>query len=117
MRRQPSGSVATIDLSPSRESNAMTINESLDGVLKEKESLANLFYFTIFFDEYPEVRPYFDKVNMRHQVVLLTMALMVMVNHYVNKYSATEMYLRYLGTKHKDRGIPVDLYPKFRSAL
>jgi len=54
---------------------------------------------------------------MRHQPVLLTMVLMVLVNHYVNKYSATELYLRYLGSKHKDRQIPPELYPKFRSAL
>jgi hemoglobin-like flavoprotein len=27
------------------------------------------------------------------------------------------MYLRYLGTKHHDRGIPAELFPKFRDAL
>jgi hemoglobin-like flavoprotein len=56
-------------------------------------------------------------VNIRHQAVLLTMALLVMERHSAYLYPATEMYLNYLGTKHRNRGIPPALYPKFRDAL
>jgi hemoglobin-like flavoprotein len=45
------------------------------------------------------------------------MALLAIERHYANSYAATEMYLKYLGTKHKKRDIPTGLYPLFADAL
>ena len=94
----------------------MDIQESLHHILEQKESVADLFY-VVFLERYPEVRRHFDQVNLKHQAVLLTMALMVMAQHYSHAYPATEMYLKYLGTRHQARDIPPDSYPKFRDAL
>jgi hemoglobin-like flavoprotein len=94
----------------------MTIDESLERILKRREVAADLFY-VIFLEAFPEVQKYFAGVNLRRQAVLLTMALMVVKNHFTGDYPATGLYLQYLGTKHHDRGIPQDAYPKFRVAL
>ena len=94
----------------------MDINESVHRILEHRESLADLFYL-VFLDRYPDVRQHFQGVNLEHQAVLLTMALLVIERHYTASYPATEMYLKYLGTKHCQRGIPPDLYPHFRDAM
>jgi hemoglobin-like flavoprotein len=94
----------------------MNIQASLHHILESKETLADLFYL-VFLDQYPEVRKHFEGVNLRTQGMLLTMALMVMERHYSGPYPATEMYLKYLGSKHHERGIAPELFPKFRNAL
>jgi hemoglobin-like flavoprotein len=95
---------------------AMNIQESVERVLQRKENLADLFY-EVFLRDYPEVRQHFDGVNFRHQSVLLTMALMVMERHHRGQYPAIESYLKYLGSKHHDRGIPAESFPLFAAAL
>lgn len=94
----------------------MNIDESLELILKRRDVAADLFYL-VFLDSFPEVQQYFAGVNLRRQAVLLTMALMVVKNHFTGDYPATGLYLQYLGTKHHERGIPQDLYSKFRVAL
>jgi hemoglobin-like flavoprotein len=94
----------------------MDINESTNRILERGESLADLFY-QVFFERYPDARKHFQSVNLKHQAVLLTMALLVIGRHFMGSYPATEMYLKYLGTKHRTRGIPPELYPQFRDAL
>jgi hemoglobin-like flavoprotein len=94
----------------------MTIQESIHRILGQRETLADLFY-QVFLEDYPEVRRHFDSINMREQSTLLTMALLVMERHYVGSYPATANYLRYLGTQHRQRGIPPELFPHFQAAL
>jgi len=94
----------------------MNLQESLHAILAQSETLADLFYL-VFLERYPEVRQHFEGVNLRQQGVLLTMALMVMERHYSDANPATQMYLRYLGSKHHASGIPRHLYPHFREAL
>ncbi len=94
----------------------MNIQESMHRILAHKDNVAALFY-SIFFERYPEVKPYFEGVKLSHQAELLRMALMVMERHFTHSYSATGYFLKYLGTRHKDRGIPQDDYPKFGQAL
>ena len=94
----------------------MNIQQSLHHILEQKEKVADLFYI-VFLERYPEVRTYFRGVDLQPQAVLLTMALMVIERHYSGSYPATEMYLKYLGTKHHDRGIPPELFAKFRDAM
>jgi hemoglobin-like flavoprotein len=95
---------------------AMDIRESLNRILQQKQAVADLFYVA-FLEHDPEVQREFAGVNMMHQAVLLTMALMVMERHYTGSYPATEAYLKYLGTRHHDRGVAPEFYPKFRDAL
>lgn len=94
----------------------MDIHESVHRILMQQQTFADLFYL-VFLERYPNVRSHFKGVNMRHQGVLLTMALMVMERHYSGSYPATQMYLMYLGTKHHDRGIALALFPHFHDAL
>jgi hemoglobin-like flavoprotein len=94
----------------------MNIQESIHRILERRDCFADLFYI-VFLDEYPEVRQHFVDINLKHQAVLLTMAIMVMERHYSAQYPATRMYLKHLGAKHQKRGIPVNLYPSFRAAL
>jgi hemoglobin-like flavoprotein len=92
------------------------MQQSLHHILERRDSLADLFYL-VFLDRYPDVRRHFEGVDLKHQGALLTMALMVIERHYTHSYAATELYLQYLGTKHKTRGIPIDLYPPFADAM
>ena len=94
----------------------MTIQDSLSRVLEHREGVADLFY-QMFFERHPEAQSYFTGVNLKYQVVLLTMALMVVERHYENAYLATELYLKYLGHKHHLRNVPEDLYPKWIDSL
>jgi hemoglobin-like flavoprotein len=94
----------------------MNIQDSLHRLLQEKESVAELFY-AVFFERCPEARPYFQDVDMRRQGMLLAMALLIIERNYVCAYPAAESYLRYLGTRHHTRGIPLELYPAFRESL
>jgi len=94
----------------------MTIEESLQRVLEDRDGVAAVFY-EVFFDRHPEAKPFFKDVNLKYQTVLLTMALMVVERHYKNGYLATELYLKYLGHKHHRRTIPPELYPKWVESL
>jgi hemoglobin-like flavoprotein len=93
----------------------MDIHESLHRILGQETDLANRFYAA--FLERPGVREHFAGVDVRRQALLLTMSLMVMERHHLHPYSATNLYLKYLGTRHHDRKIPLELYPVFRDVL
>jgi hemoglobin-like flavoprotein len=94
----------------------MDIQQSLARILKRKEPLADLFYL-LFLDEYPEVRQFFLRVNMKRQAILLTMALQASVGYYAHSFPAIAAYLKILGEKHQEWGIPRELYPKWRAAM
>jgi hemoglobin-like flavoprotein len=94
----------------------MTIEESLRRVLEDRDGIAAAFY-ELFFERNPEARALFKDVNLKHQTVLLTMSLMVIERHYKNSYLATELYLKYLGHKHHQRGVPQEMYPKWVGSL
>jgi hemoglobin-like flavoprotein len=94
----------------------MTIQESLRRVLEDRDGVAAVFY-EIFFDRHPEAKTLFKDVNLKHQIVLLTMSLMVVERHQASGYLATELYLKYLGHKHHMRAVPPDLYPKWIESL
>ena len=94
----------------------MDITASVERVLNRKEVIADLFY-QVFLDRHPEVRKFFVQVDLKQQAVMLTMALMIVEHHYTRPYPATEHYLRVLGHRHHEYGIPPDLYPGFRDCL
>jgi len=94
----------------------MDISESLERILRREAIVADLFY-VVFLDRFPEVRRFFENVDLKRQAVLLSMALKVIEQHYLGGYLAADLYLKYLGTKHHQIGIPAALYPMFRDAL
>jgi nitric oxide dioxygenase len=94
----------------------MNIQESLQRVLDNRDEVAQQFY-ELFFERCPEAKPYFADVNMKHQAVLLTMALMVVERNHTHGYAATALYLKYLGHKHHLRQVPAEMYPRWVEAL
>src|SRR5262245_8700762 len=95
----------------------MDIHESVHKVLAQQEVVAELFY-TRFLDDHPEIRRFFDGVDMKRQAVLLEMTLLLIEHHYVNRYPVSEDYLRILGHRHQTRGgIPAWSYGPFRDCL
>jgi hemoglobin-like flavoprotein len=94
----------------------MDIRESLDQVLASKEILLREFYRR-FLERHPELRQHFAGVNMTVQSLMLTMALAGVVRNYLGHSPALEGYLRYLGTKHHQVGVPEDSFVKFRESL
>jgi hemoglobin-like flavoprotein len=94
----------------------MDLHESLQRILASKQVLGDAFYEALF-ARHPEFRPYFEGVDLRRQAVVLTMELTVIDNYHRLRSPSARLYLRYLGTKHHDRGIPQELYGPFRETL
>ena len=94
----------------------MDINESVEKIMSHKEAMCELFY-EHFLDKHPEARQYFSNVNLTNQAAFLTIALAVVEDHYQHQYRATEHYLQVLGTRHRNWGVPAEMYPHFRDCL
>lgn len=94
----------------------MEIHESLERILESEELFGSLFY-EVFFQQYPEAAAHFDGIDMRRQALMLTMALTVIEQYYSKSYSAVEQYLQLLGSRHSDRSIPRDMYPKWSESM
>ena len=93
----------------------MHIEKSLREILESKQVVADLFYVRFLQD--PEVLRHFLAVDMKRQAVLLTMALQIVVQYYVNSLPLMEAYFKIRGREHKVRGIGSELYLKFRQCL
>lgn len=94
----------------------MDIEQSVQQLLKQKQVVIERFY-DIFLNRHPEVRPYFENVNLNHQATLLTMALIMVESHYSQSYPATTHYLHVLGHRHHQNGIKPEHFAKFRDCL
>lgn len=94
----------------------MDIHESVDRILASDVTLGDAFYDT-FLNRYPQVQKFFEGVNMQRQAVSLTMALLIVEQYQDSSFQATARYLQELGAKHREWGIPINLYPYFRDAL
>jgi nitric oxide dioxygenase len=67
--------------------------------------------------QHADLREYFHHVDINHQAVLFTMQLSVIEAFHVRRATVAELYLQQLGTKHKNRGIPKEVYPRFSEVL
>ena len=94
----------------------MDMHGSLQRILASKQIIGDLFYEALLL-RHPEIRPYFEGIDLRRQAVLLTMQLTVIDGYHLYRSPAAGRYLQYLGTKHRDRGVPQDLYGPFRDTL
>jgi hemoglobin-like flavoprotein len=95
----------------------MDIQAIVAKILQRGEVLADLFY-TNLLNRHPEVRPYFEGVNLQRQAVLLTVALKSVEQHHVHHYPAVRRFLKILGHRHHDRfRIPADVFSPFGDCL
>jgi hemoglobin-like flavoprotein len=94
----------------------MDMHESLQRILASKQVLGDAFYEALF-ARHPEFRPHFEGLDLRRQAVLLTMELAVIDSYHRLRSPSARLYLQYLGTKHRERGIPRELYGPFRDTL
>ena len=94
----------------------MDIKESLERILAQEEKVTDTFY-AVFLDRCPEAPPYFQATDMGRQSMNLSSALLVIECYYRSPSSAAHQYLQYEGTRHHDRGVPLELYPRFLDAL
>ncbi len=94
----------------------MQISESIQQIVSHEGLVTDLFYIK-YLDRYPELRKYFEGVEMQQQAVLLKMALTVIQQYYDHRFPAAEQYLLVLGSKHDRRGIPRQLYSDWRDCM
>ena len=95
----------------------MDIHHSISLILDSEEVIVGNAFYDVFLTRYPQVQKYFEGVNMQQQAVLLTIAMMVIEQYHSAEYPATAKYLKELGAKHREWGIPTETYPYFREAL
>ena len=93
----------------------MDLQESVDKISRDGTQLTDSFY-KLFFERHPEIKQYFEGTDMLVQSVMLMMTLTAVKQH-PDIPNASRIYLRLLGTKHKRKGIPKDLYAKFLETL
>ena len=92
------------------------IHDSVNQILQSHERLTDSFYES-FFRRRPDAKPFFADVNMRQQGVLLTMALQVTEHFYVDAYPATRKFLQVLGSRHRIRQIPKEMYDDWAETM
>ena len=94
----------------------MHLEASLKKIMESEDRFGDLFY-KIFFERYPETRQYFEDADMQRQSLMLTMSIRLMGEYHAKGYPAIKQYLKHLGTRHSDRGVPRDVYPQWCDAL
>jgi hemoglobin-like flavoprotein len=94
----------------------MGIHDSLNHILHSKDEFGRLFYQQ-FLESYPDVNHHFARVDMKRQAIILTTALMVIERFYSHPTPAIELYMRYLGTKHRELGVGTADFPKFFESM
>lgn len=94
----------------------MQLDESLQRVLSDKQPVIQRFYDR-FLLENPEARKLFVDVDLKKQALMLTMALIVTEAHSRDNYPAVEHYLHVLGDRHREAGVPRELFAPFRDCL
>ena len=94
----------------------MDIHESIGHIMQQQELLGKRFYDT-FFRRCPEAEVYFQGIDMDRQVHMLTMALLVIEQTHTKSYGATKTYLRYMGSRHHQIGIPERLFPVWKDVM
>ena len=94
----------------------MTLTESVSQILSQTGALTPRFYER-FFSQVPAAKPFFEATNMGHQAAVLRMSLQMIEQFFTHGYEAIGEYLRVIGVKHRERGIPTELYSEWRDTL
>lgn len=93
----------------------MKLSESVEHVVSN-ESFALSGFYDRLFERYPEFEPFFSESNLQRQTAMLTMAL-IGVKQYPVLNAPARSYLEVVGSRHRSRGIPRELYDKFVEVL
>jgi hemoglobin-like flavoprotein len=93
----------------------MDIRDSIGQIFDSGTKLTDRFY-EIFLERCPQAGPHFEGADMQSQSVMLTMALGAVREHPKIK-NGFKAYLRVLGTRHRRRNIPQEMYGEFAEAL
>ena len=94
----------------------MRIEESLADLLSQKEPVVRAFYDRFLIDV-PEAATLFEGVDLKRQALMLTMGLIVVEAHSKDDFPSTQHYLHVLGDRHREWGVPRELFPRFRDCL
>jgi hemoglobin-like flavoprotein len=94
----------------------MDLHASLQHVLAGQQILGDWFYEALL-TRHPEIRPYFDGMDLRRQAVVLTMQLTIIECYHRLRSPAARLYLQYLGAQHHKRGIRHEHYGPFRDTM
>lgn len=94
----------------------MDMHESLQVILASNQVIGDSFYEALF-ARHPEFRPYFEGIRLRRQAVVLTALLTVIEVYHRLRSPPARLLLQYLGTKHRNLGIPQELFGPFRDTL
>lgn len=94
----------------------MTLEESLADLLSQKKPVVRAFYDR-FLADVPEAARLFEGVDLKQQSLMLTMSLIVVEAHARNDFASTLHYLHVLGDRHREWGVPQEVFPKFRDCL
>jgi hemoglobin-like flavoprotein len=94
----------------------MDMHESLLRILASNQVIGDAFYEALL-ARHPEFRPYFERVRFRRQAVLLTMQLAVIEVYHRFRSPLARLHLQHLGAKHRNLGVPQELYGPFRDTL
>ena len=94
----------------------MEIKASLEHILQSEAVVGEAFY-RHFFQHHPEAIELFRKADLKRMAALLPMQLSMIEVYHSTRSPASEEYLRALGVKHRDRGIPEDAFSGFCGCL
>lgn len=94
----------------------MNLADSVEQVLRAQDVFGELFYAE-FFRRCPRAEAYFENRDMKRQALVMTMTLQSVQQFHQGGFPAVDHYVEHLGSVHKRRSIPMDLYPEFRAAM
>jgi hemoglobin-like flavoprotein len=94
----------------------MDLGTSLEKILQSDHAFGELFY-DVFFERNPDAKQYFQSTDMKVQALMLTVSLKLIGDYRRRGFAAIDQYIRVLGTRHADRTVPREMYPKWRDSL
>ncbi len=95
----------------------LDIEASFDAIEQPSKKRFSDEFYRRMFDRFPELQDKFSGVMLAHQGALLMSALGIIATNANRMRPSVAEYLKVLGHRHFQRGIGVEDYEKFRSAL
>ena len=95
----------------------MRIKDSIDEILAQTDARLAKDFYNLLFNEHPELSDFFSHTNMRRQQLKLMMALQAVAYCHRRPTAAMADFFKDLGVSHRERGIPLPDFSKFRDVL
>ncbi len=86
--------------------STLSLRQSIHEILENADGRLGGLFYRCLLEEYPELRGYFDRLDMSIQSTMLVNALHVVAAHAEHRRPATGEYLRILGHRHMLKQIP-----------